>query len=111
VKRNEGIEKKREEFYRRERKVCREFSSEYLAQRRKGRKEIKLPNLAFLSSLREEIPPLVEPDLLRFFPVKAQRLRRRPVGDREENRVFVGRVLVRVPLPGRHDKNIALIPI
>ena len=38
-------------------------------------------------------------------------LRRRPIGDREENRVFVCRVLMRVPLPGRHDKNIALIPI
>jgi hypothetical protein len=40
--------------------------SEYLAQRRKGRKEIKLPNLAFLASLRrcsgqawrEQIPVL-----------------------------------------------------
>jgi NitT/TauT family transport system substrate-binding protein len=32
--------------------------SEYLAQRRKGRKEIKLPDLAFLASWREQIPVL-----------------------------------------------------
>ena len=31
-------------------------NSEYLAQRRKGRKEIKLPDLAFLASWREQIP-------------------------------------------------------
>ena len=30
--------------------------SEYLAQRRKGRKEIKLPDLAFLASWREQNP-------------------------------------------------------
>jgi hypothetical protein len=33
-------------------------NSEYLAQRRKGRKEIKLPDLAFLASWREQIPVL-----------------------------------------------------
>jgi hypothetical protein len=33
-------------------------SSEYLPQRRKGRKEIKLPALAFLASWREQIPVL-----------------------------------------------------
>jgi hypothetical protein len=32
--------------------------SEYLRQRRKGRKEIKLPDLAFLASWREQIPVL-----------------------------------------------------
>src|SRR5206468_7899528 len=31
-------------------------NSEYLPQRRKGRKEIKLPDLAFLASWREQIP-------------------------------------------------------
>ena len=31
-------------------------NSEYLAQRRKGRKEIKLPDLAFLASWRQQIP-------------------------------------------------------
>jgi hypothetical protein len=30
-------------------------NSEYLPQRRKGRKEIKLPDLAFLASWREQI--------------------------------------------------------
>jgi len=33
-------------------------NSEYLPQRRKGRKEIKLPDLAFLASWREQIPIL-----------------------------------------------------
>jgi len=33
-------------------------NSEYLPQRRKGRKEIELPNLAFLASWREQIPVL-----------------------------------------------------
>jgi hypothetical protein len=33
-------------------------NSEYLAQRRKGRKEIKLPDLAFLASWREQIAVL-----------------------------------------------------
>jgi hypothetical protein len=33
-------------------------NSEYLPQRRKGRKEIKLPDLAFLASWREQIPVL-----------------------------------------------------
>src|SRR5437016_8111539 len=33
-------------------------NSEYLPQRRKGRKEIKLPDLAFLASFREQIPVL-----------------------------------------------------
>ena len=33
-------------------------NSEYLAQRRKGRKEIKFPDLAFLASWREQIPVL-----------------------------------------------------
>ena len=48
---------------------------------------------------------------LDLFPVKAQNLRCRLIGDRKKNRVFVGRVLMRVPLPGWHDKDIALIPI
>jgi hypothetical protein len=34
------------------------MKSEYLPQRRKGRKEIKLPDLAFLASWREQIPVL-----------------------------------------------------
>jgi hypothetical protein len=33
-------------------------NSEYLAQRRKGRKEIELPDVAFLASWREQIPIL-----------------------------------------------------
>jgi hypothetical protein len=35
-------------------------NSEYLAQRRKGRKEIKLPDLAFLASWREKSPSKCE---------------------------------------------------
>ena len=37
-------------------RLSRNQNSEYLAQRRKGRKEIKLPDLAFLASWREQIP-------------------------------------------------------
>ncbi len=36
-------------------------NSEYLAQRRKGRKEIKPADLAFLASWREQIPVLDSP--------------------------------------------------
>jgi hypothetical protein len=37
-------------------RLRRNQNSEYLAQRRKGRKEIKLPDLAFLASWREQTP-------------------------------------------------------
>jgi len=58
-------------------------NSEYLPQRRKGRKEIKLPNLAFLASWREQIPVLDSygpPENLR----KQRKLRR----------IFFGRTLL-----------------
>lgn len=47
----------------------------------------------------------------RLFPIQSQRLRCWAIGDREKNRIFVGRILMRVPLPGGHNKDIALLPI
>src|SRR5262245_54005565 len=49
--------------------------------------------------------------LLSFFPVQSERFRRRSVIDRKQDRVFTHRVLVRVPLPRRHDEDIAFGPI
>jgi hypothetical protein len=49
--------------------------------------------------------------LFRFLSVQPQRLRRRPVIDRKQDRVLAARVFVRMPLPRRHDEDIALVPI
>jgi hypothetical protein len=41
-------------------RVSRNQNSEYLPQRRKGRKEIKFPDLAFLASERENRASMME---------------------------------------------------
>ena len=47
-------------------------NSEYLPQRRKGRKEIKLPDLAFLASWREQISAFDSHDLVENFAQAAK---------------------------------------
>src|SRR3954447_10698309 len=48
---------------------------------------------------------------LHFFAIDVQRLHGGPVGHREQDALAAGGVLVLVPVPGRHDEEVALLPL
>src|SRR5947199_99614 len=47
---------------------------------------------------------------LHFFAIDVQRLHGGPVGHGEQDALAAGGVLVLVPVPGRHDEEVALLP-
>src|SRR5258706_10191335 len=49
--------------------------------------------------------------LFPFLPIQPQRFGRWPVADRKQDRVIAVQVLMRMPLPRRHDEDIALAPV
>src|SRR5262250_2403887 len=45
-----------------------------------------------------------------LFPIELQPFHHRSIIDGKENRLFIGKILVRMPLPKRYDERISLLP-
>src|SRR5215468_9530527 len=48
--------------------------------------------------------------VFRLFPIELQPFHHRSIIDGKENRLFIGKILVRMPLPKRYDERISLLP-
>src|SRR5215813_519348 len=48
--------------------------------------------------------------VFRLFPIELQPFHHRSIVDGKENRLFIGKILVRVPLPKRYDERISPLP-
>src|SRR5262245_66541290 len=49
--------------------------------------------------------------VFRLFPIELQPFHHRSIVDGKQNRLFIGKILVRVPLPKRYDERISPLPI
>ena len=55
--------------------------------------------------------PVLRPGLVfRLFPIELERLHHGSIADGKKNRLFIGEILMRMPLPKRDDERISLLP-